>query len=53
MKITHKDAPFDHYEAEPDTKAINFVIVGAILGVVVMLCWGILLFGLMMEAVSY
>lgn len=33
MKITHKDAPFDHYEAEPNYKEVVAFCVGLATGV--------------------
>ena len=38
MKITHKDAPFDHYMTEPDTSWFKPLIAVVI---IVTVCWGI------------
>ena len=34
MKITHKEAPFDHYEAEPNYREVVAFCVGIASGVV-------------------
>ena len=38
MKITHKDAPFDHHMTEPDTSWHKPLIAVVIM---VTVCWGI------------
>ena len=40
MKITHKDAPFDHHMTEPDTSWHKPLIAVVIMMAV---CWGILM----------
>lgn len=37
MKITHKNAPFDHYEAQPEVRFSSGVALGIAIGVLVVL----------------
>jgi hypothetical protein len=49
MKITHKDAPFDHHEAQPDTTWI-----APLVGMVVIIALGyiMLIIGCLIEVVN-
>lgn len=38
MKITHKNAPFDHHMTEPDVDRMNNIIIGIAVGIMIAIC---------------
>lgn len=46
MKITHKNAPFDHYMSKPNVDRTNNIIIGIAVGVMISACGVLLIIGM-------